>query len=67
MVKHICIKIVDKTQADLVAEAEGELEGAGFEIVYREEGEWVRVDAVKHGGGEEVYRDAAVIIGQKES
>ena len=66
MAKHICIKIVDKAQPDLVAEAKGELEGAGFEIVSHDEGKWVRVDAVKHGGGEDVYRDAAVIIGQKE-
>ena len=61
----IVIKIIDKNRPDLVAQAEGELTGAGFSISYRNEAELLGVDANKHGNGEQTYGLAVIIIGKK--
>ena len=61
----IVIKIIDKNRPDLVAQAEGELAGAGFSISDRNEAELLGVDANKHGNGEQTYGPAVIIIGKK--
>jgi len=63
--KSLIIKIVDKNMPDLIGQARGELEGAGFTIIYDQACDPVRVDATKCGNGEQVYHDAVVIIGEK--
>jgi len=62
----IVIKLVDINKPDLAAQAEGELEGAGFTITYKDEAEIIGVDAVKHGDGEQTYPAGHVIIGKKD-
>lgn len=62
----IVIKIVDRDKPDQVAEAQGELEGAGFTITYKDEADMIGIDAVKHGGGQQTYGAGHVIIGKKE-
>jgi hypothetical protein len=61
----IVVKIIDKNKPGLVGEAEGELEGAGFVVVYKDEAEFLGVDAKKHGGGEQTYGPSVIIIGKK--
>ncbi len=61
----IVIKLVDKNKPIEKAQAEGELEGAGFKIVYNDSADMIGVDAVKHGDGEETYSAGYVIIGKK--
>lgn len=61
----IVIKIVDKNRPDQAAQAEGELEGAGFTITYKDDADIIGVDAIKHGGGEQTYGAGYVIIGKK--
>ena len=61
----IVIKIVDKNDASGTALARGELEGAGFTIVYENDAEGVLVDANRSGGGEYTYGATWIIVGQK--
>jgi len=61
----IVIKVVDQNRPDLAAQAEGELEGAGFTITYKDAAEIIGVDAVKDGDGEQTYHAGYVIIGKK--
>ena len=48
-----------------MAEAKGELIGAGYSIRYENEAELVGVDATKHGNGEKVYGPAVVLVEDK--
>lgn len=63
--KSLIIKIVDKNKPDLIEQAKGEIEGAGFSIIYEEACDPVRVDATKWGNGETVYNSTVTIIGEK--
>jgi hypothetical protein len=62
----IIIKIIDQSKPDLVAQAKGELIGAGFRILGEYEAEMLGVDAVKFGQGEQTYGPATVVIGTDE-
>jgi len=59
------VKIVDKNDAAGAAEARGELEGAGFSIVYSGDADAVSVDATRSGDGEQDYDASWVIVGKK--
>ena len=61
----IVIKIIDKNRPDLVAQAEGELLGAGYSFSYKDEAEFLGVDAKKHGNGEQIYNSAVIVVGKK--
>ncbi|MFX0202522.1 MAG: hypothetical protein ACFFCW_40970 [Candidatus Hodarchaeota archaeon] len=62
--KSISIKIVDKNKPELLAEAEGELDGTEFDVTYKKECDMVSVDATKHGNGEQIYSSAVIIVGE---
>lgn len=59
------IKIVDKNTPDKVAQAIGELKGAGFNVSYQEETDFLGIDATKNGDGEQTYGASYVIVGKK--
>ena len=61
----IVLKIVDRSRPDLVAQATGELTGAGFSIESQSNADILGVDALKHGGGEQTYSGAVLIVGKK--
>lgn len=61
----IVIKIVNKNEPTLVAEAEGQLQGAGFVLTFRGEADVLGVDAQKHGGGEQTYHSAVILVGER--
>ncbi len=62
----ILTKIVDRNRPDLVQEAEGQLEGAHFNITYRDEGDFLTADASKHDAGTvNNYSNAVIIVGKK--
>ena len=59
------IKIIDLNKPELMEQAKGELEGAGYILSKVDEVSFLGVDAVKHGDGEQTYTYAAVIVGKK--
>lgn len=61
----IVIKVVDKEKPDLVAQARGELTGAGFALSEEMEADMLGVDAEKQGGGEQTYGPSVILIGKK--
>lgn len=63
--ESIIVKLIDRNKPDAVAEAKGELIGAGYSIQYEGEAELAGVDAKKHGNGEQVYGPTVVLVGAK--
>lgn len=61
----IVIKIIDRNSPGKVAEALGELEGAGFEVVMQSEADYCLIDPSKAGGETSEYDDCVVLIAQK--
>jgi hypothetical protein len=68
----IVIKLIDKNKPDLVDQARGELEGAGYAITYEDNADFVGVEVKNNdsndGGNnddEQVYNDMVVLIGKK--
>jgi hypothetical protein len=61
----IVIKIIDRNSPGQVAEALGELEGAGFEVVMKSEADYCLVDVSKVKGNNQDYDDCVVLIGHR--
>jgi hypothetical protein len=59
------IKIVDANNQNAIAQAIGEIEGAGFILSQQMASSYLLVDASKHGGGEQTYGGCVVLIGEK--
>jgi hypothetical protein len=62
----IVIKIIDKKKPDLVEQAIGELEGAGYIISGKREADLLGVDALKIDNGEQTYGPCTIVIGEKQ-
>jgi len=61
----IMVKITDKNDAAGATQARGELEGAGFAIVYEGDADAVGVDATRAGGSDQSLGAAWVLVGKQ--
>jgi hypothetical protein len=60
----IVIRVVKRDDPGQVAEAQGELEGAGYTVT-SEEADLLAVDTTAYGGGKKRCRNAVILTGKK--
>ncbi len=60
----IAIRIVKRDNPEQVAEAQGELEGAGFTVT-SDEADSCGIDTTAYGGTKKICRDTVILVGRK--